>query len=150
MSKSSEILLKAQERAHEANLPYAGALLPKEAYELLSLIHGSRLIDVRTQAELDWVGYVPDSLHIEWSDYPSGEHNPDFIKQIQSEVSQDTPLFFMCRSGARSHAAAKLATEVGFINSYNVLEGFEGDKDQHSHRNTVGGWRHAGLPWKQG
>ncbi|MBU6468061.1 MAG: rhodanese-like domain-containing protein [Betaproteobacteria bacterium] len=150
MTKSSDILLRAQERAREANLPYAGALLPQEAHDLLHLVHGSRLIDVRTQAELDWVGFVPDSLHIEWSTYPNGLHNPDFIKQIQSEATQETLLFFMCRSGARSHAAAKLAIESGFVNSYNVLQGFEGDKDEHGHRNTLGGWRHAGLPWKQG
>ncbi|HQT81496.1 MAG: rhodanese [Ferrovum sp. 37-45-19] len=149
MTKLPDILLKAQERAHEANLPYAGALLPQEAYDLLQLVQGSRLIDVRTQAELDWVGYVPDSLHVEWSFYPDGTNNPGFIQQIHSEVGHDTLLFFMCRSGARSHAAAKLATESGFINSYNVLQGFEGDKDHHGHRNTSGGWRHAGLPWKQ-
>ena len=56
---------------------------------------------------------------------------------------------FMCRSGARSHAAAAAAKQLGYTEAYNVLEGFEGDKDPLGHRNTVGGWRKAGLPWVQ-
>ncbi len=56
---------------------------------------------------------------------------------------------FLCRSGGRSHHAAALATHEGFRECYNVLEGFEGDRDASGHRNTVGGWRAAGLPWVQ-
>jgi len=57
---------------------------------------------------------------------------------------------FLCRSGARSHQAAQAAMQAGYANAYNILEGFEGDKDANGHRNTVGGWRFAGLPWIQG
>ena len=57
---------------------------------------------------------------------------------------------FLCRSGHRSHDAAIVATQAGFLECYNVLEGFEGDKDALQHRNSVGGWRVAGLPWIQG
>ena len=49
----------------------------------------------------------------------------------------------------RSHAAAKAAAESGYTQCYNVLEGFQGDKDGQAHRDTVGGWRAAGLPWYQ-
>ena len=54
----------------------------------------------------------------------------------------------LCRSGVRSIAAARRATELG-IEAYNILEGFEGDKDAAGHRNVTGGWRKAGLPWAQ-
>jgi len=57
---------------------------------------------------------------------------------------------FICRSGHRSHRAAALATEAGYPDCYNVLEGFEGDRDARGQRGKVGGWRAAGLPWQQG
>ncbi|HEX7812520.1 MAG TPA: rhodanese-like domain-containing protein, partial [Burkholderiales bacterium] len=63
---------------------------------------------------------------------------------------KDEPVMFLCRSGARSSSAAKRATEAGYSKCYNVLQGFEGDKDSEGHRNSVGGWRFAGLPWTQG
>ena len=56
---------------------------------------------------------------------------------------------FICRSGARSHEAALAAQSAGYGSVFNVLEGFEGDRDASGHRNTVGGWRAAGLPWTQ-
>ena len=40
-------------------------------------------------------------------------------------------------------------TQAGFSRCYNISEGFEGDKDAAAHRGTVGGWKVAGLPWKQ-
>jgi len=58
-------------------------------------------------------------------------------------------VLFLCRSGGRSHDAAVAATAAGFGACYNVLQGFEGDRDPDAHRNTVGGWRAAGLPWSQ-
>jgi rhodanese-related sulfurtransferase len=64
-------------------------------------------------------------------------------------VPKDTPVMFLCRSGVRSNAAAEAATRAGWKQAYNILEGFEGDKDAEQHRNTVGGWRKTGLPWTQ-
>jgi len=114
-------------------------------------IPGTKLVDVRTQAEWDYVGHVPESVFIEWNTYPSGERNPRFLEQLQARVAKtEAPVMFLCRSGARSHHAAVAATQAGYPNSYNVLEGFEGEKDPHGHRGTVGGWRLAGLPWVQG
>ncbi|HTE96197.1 MAG TPA: rhodanese-like domain-containing protein [Bradyrhizobium sp.] len=132
-------------------LPYAGALLPAEARALMQQVPGAKLIDVRTQAEWEYVGRVPDSVLIEWNSYPSGQRNPQFLEELQAKVAKtEAPVMFLCRSGARSHHAAMAATLAGYPNSYNILEGFEGDKDAQGHRNSVGGWRVAGLPWVQG
>jgi rhodanese-related sulfurtransferase len=147
----SETLALAQERARAANLPYAGALTPREAWEVLQATGGAaRLVDVRTRAEWDWVGRVPGAVEIEWLTYPGNEPNPHFLAQLQRQVDPETLVMFLCRSGARSNAAATLANRSGYTNAYNILEGFEGDKDAHGHRSKVGGWRFAGLPWTQG
>jgi rhodanese-related sulfurtransferase len=145
------ILARAKERGKAMRLPYAGALLPAEAHALLQQHPASKLVDVRTQAEWEYVGRIPDTVLIEWNTYPNGQRNPDFLNELQAQVAKsDAPVMFLCRSGARSHQAAQAATQAGYPNSYNILEGFEGDKDANGHRNTVGGWRFAGLPWIQG
>jgi rhodanese-related sulfurtransferase len=144
----AEILARAHERAVERKLPYAGALLPEEAWQLMQ--SGARLVDVRTRAEWDWVGRVPNAVEIEWNSWPQGEPNPNFVAELSEQVPKGSPVLFLCRSGARSHNAAVAATKAGYAQSYNILQGFEGDKDAAGHRNTVGGWRVAGLPWIQG
>jgi rhodanese-related sulfurtransferase len=147
--KSTDAIRQAAaERARANGLPYAGALSPAEAYELMQA--GARLVDVRTRAELDWVGRVPGAAAVEWNSYPEGRPNPDFLAQLGRVAQQDEPVMFLCRSGARSHNAAVLATRAGYAECYNVLEGFEGDKDANQQRGALGGWRHAGLPWVQG
>jgi rhodanese-related sulfurtransferase len=142
-----DIKNKARDRGRQLKLPYAGALLPDEAHALMQ--RGARLVDVRTDAELHYVGSVPGSVTIEWSNYPAGVRNPDFVAQLQAAVRKDEPVMFLCRSGVRSHHAAIAATQAGWNEAYNILEGFEGDKDADGHRNTVGGWRRARLPWVQ-
>ena len=149
MGKLSEILLLAQSRARDLSLPYEGALTPREAYEVLSMAPGAHLIDVRTRAELEWVGRIPGAVEIEWQNYPANQFNPNFLAQLKQAVDPEALLLFICRSGKRSSSAARLATDAGFRGCYNVLEGFEGDKDARSQRGTVGGWRLAGLPWQQ-
>jgi len=150
MGRLTEILTLAQARARDLNLPYEGALTPKEAYELWQLAPNAMLVDVRTKAEWDWVGRVPKAIEIEWQGYPGGTPNAHFVQTLKHSVTTESLLMFMCRSGARSNAAAKAATEAGFPDCYNVLEGFEGDKDANGQRNSVGGWRFHGLPWTQG
>ena len=137
----------ARERAAASKLPYAGALTPSEAHALMQA--GAKLVDVRTQAELYWVGRVPGSVAVEWNSFPDGTLNPNFAAQLSEVAKKDEPVMFLCRSGARSHSAAVLATRAGYSECYNVLEGFEGDKDARGQRNTVNGWRKAGLPWTQ-
>lgn len=150
MGKLGEILQLAQQRARAMNLAYAGALTPQEAWRVLCEAPGACLIDVRTHAELEWVGRIPGAVEIEWIDYPARQRNPNFLLELKKALPQGVLLLFICRSGVRSDQAAQLATEAGFVDCYNVLEGFEGNKDADGHRNSVGGWRVAGLPWTQG
>jgi len=148
MSRIEAIKQAARERARRMNLTYAGALLPGEAFTLMQA--QTRLVDVRTHAELHWVGRVPGALPVEWNSYPGSKLNPEFLAGLEELVGKDEPVMFLCRSGGRSHEAAAAATAAGWRECYNVLEGFEGDKDAQQHRNSVGGWRVAGLPWIQG
>jgi rhodanese-related sulfurtransferase len=142
-----DIKHKAKERGRQLNLPYAGAVLPAEAHALMQ--QGVKLVDVRTDPELLYVGAVPGSEAIEWNTF-QGARNPAFLEELAKVSEKDEPVMFLCRSGVRSHQAAIAATQAGWKEAYNILEGFEGDKDANGHRNTVGGWRKAGLPWIQG
>jgi rhodanese-related sulfurtransferase len=150
MGKLTEILSLARQRGEALGLPYAGALTPLEASQLLQLAPGAKLVDVRTRAEWDWVGRVPDSVEIEWNQYPGGGRNPNFLAELKRQVDPEALVMFLCRSGVRSDGAARLATEAGYSACFNILEGFEGDKDANGHRNAIGGWRKTGLPWIQG
>ena len=147
MGKLADLLNLAQMRARELGVPYAGALTPKEAYEVWQLAPGAKLVDVRTRAELDWVGRIPGAEEIEWMSYQSNQPNAHFLAQLKQCVDAQSLVLFVCRSGVRSHQAACLANESGYSACYNVLEGFEGDKDAKGQRGKTGGWRHAGLPW---
>jgi rhodanese-related sulfurtransferase len=150
MESPEAIVARARARGLAKGLPYDGAMLPREAYELLQQVAAARMVDVRTDAEWSFVGHAPDSVLVEWSTWPSGEYNERFLEELRAAVpSMDSPVLFLCRSGARSHHAAAAATKAGFKNCYNVLEGFEGDRDANDHRSSVGGWRFAGLPWVQ-
>ncbi|HDR9203078.1 sulfurtransferase [Burkholderia vietnamiensis] len=151
MSKLDQLYAKADQRRAESALDYAGALLPVEAFELLQLDPSARLVDVRTRAELDWIGrpLVGDGqyLHIEWTRYPGGVPNTEFIEQLKAAVSPDTPVLFLCRSAARSKLAAVASRQAGFTKAFDLLEGFEGGKDAEGHRKTVDGWCFRKLPW---
>ncbi|TVT47005.1 MAG: rhodanese-like domain-containing protein [Denitromonas halophila] len=150
MGTLTDILSLAQQRARDLNLPYAGALTPTEAHQVWQAAPGARLVDVRTRAEWDWVGRIPDAAEIEWMSYPGNQPNPHFLTELKRQIDPEAVVLFICRSGQRSSKAATVATEAGYTNSYNVLEGFEGDKDARGRRNAIGGWRKAGLPWQQG
>jgi len=151
MSTLEQLYAQAGKRRIENQLPYAGALSPAEAFELLQLDPRTRLVDVRTRAELDWVGrpLIGDGqyVHVEWTRYPGGVPNPEFLDQLGNAASPDTPVLFLCRSAARSKIAAIAATQAGFTQAFDLLEGFEGDKDGQGHRKTVSGWCFRGLPW---
>ena len=149
MEKLTELLTTAQARGLELGTSYSGSLLPKEAYEILSLAEGAKLIDVRTRAELVWVGRIPAAIEIEWMSYPGTQPNADFVELLKNQVDPSAIVMFICRIGTRSHKAATLAFRAGFTKCYNVLEGFEGDIDPLSNqRGKINGWRHANLPWK--
>lgn len=126
---------------------YAGDLAPELAWHWVESGR-ARLVDVRTTAERTWVGYVPGSVPIPWKEWPGMSSNPNFDDALAEVAQARLPLVFLCRSGARSVAAARRATELGH-EAYNVLEGFEGDLDAAGHRGLLGGWRQRGLPWSQ-
>jgi rhodanese-related sulfurtransferase len=151
MSSIADILATAHQRHQAKQLPYAGAVTPQEAYELILGDAKIKLIDIRTNAELDWVGTVhiaeAQYAEIQWSFYPSGSINPDFLAELEKTARKDDVVLFLCRSGVRSHHAAQLAAKNGYIHCFDVLEGFEGDMDANGHRKTVGGWCKSGLPW---
>jgi rhodanese-related sulfurtransferase len=140
---------------------YAGDIDVTVAWELLKSDPKAQLIDVRTAAEWTYVG-LPDisdlgrEVHtIEWQTFPSGAINPEFAAVTAGEmkrqgISPETPLLFLCRSGARSKSAAMAMARAGYTRAYNVAGGFEGNLDSEGHRGGVNGWKAAGLPWRQG
>jgi rhodanese-related sulfurtransferase len=148
MSDPISIKKTAADRAKKLGLSYAGALTPAEAHELMKA-GAAKLVDVRTKPELQYVGQVPGALAVEWQTWPGGKPNPEFVGELAASTSKDDAVMFLCRSGARSHSAAEAAMRAGWKETYNILEGFEGDKDSEGHRNTTNGWRKSGLPWKQ-
>ncbi|MGZ8256414.1 MAG: rhodanese-like domain-containing protein [Gallionella sp.] len=149
MTTISATLATAQARAKQANAPYQGALTPAEAHFILQSAPSAKLVDVRTRAELDWVGRIAGAVEIEWLTYPSMKANEHFLTHLAQQVEKEALVLFICRSGGRSNAAATAATQLGYTTCYNVLEGFEGDLDSHKQRNKTSGWRAAGLPWMQ-
>jgi len=126
------------------------ALTPQDAYELLNSMPNAMLIDVRTKAELDWVGKPVlnnnQYMHIEWLFYPGSAQNPDFLK-ILNTIPKNTPLVFLCRSGIRSKMAVREALDNGFEVAIDILGGFEGQRNNKGHRKNIDGWCHFGLPW---
>jgi len=149
MGRITEILNVAQSRAKELKLPYEGALMPDEAYEILKTAPGSRLVDVRSRAELDFAGRIAGAVEIEWMTYPGMKPNPNFMAAMERQVDKEALVMFVCRDGSRSHQAAQAATQAGFPDCYNVLAGFEGDVNAAKHRNVLNGWKVLGLPWEQ-
>lgn len=107
------------------------------------------LVDVRSDAEREWVGFVPGAAAVAWKQWPGMGINPQFDEQLKAAVPPGRKAVLLCRSGVRSIAAAKRASELG-LEAYNILEGFEGDPDDKAQRGRKGGWRFHGLPWRQG
>ncbi len=132
-----------------APLGYAGDVSPRQAWDWVSA-GAAVLVDVRTDAEREWVGFVPGAIGLAWKQWPGMAMNPGFDEGLRAAAGEGggKRLVLLCRSGVRSVAAARRATELG-LQAYNILEGFEGDPDADRHRGTLGGWRLQGLPWKQ-
>ena len=144
------VIDRIKTRAIEADLPSFGASTPIETQFIQLNTSSAFIVDVRTRAEWIYVGSVPGSVQIEWQSFPTGELNSSFLDQLQQNVPADAYVLFLCRSGARSHAAASLASNAGFSKAINVIDGFEGDKDASGHRGNTAGWKFCGLPWIQG
>ena len=135
---------------------YAGDVVPATAWKILSEHKDAMLVDVRTRPEWNFVG-LPDleplakkPALIEWQVFPSMQLNPDFVTALSGALTdKDAPLLFLCRSGARSAAAAKAMTAAGYSTCLNVADGFEGPLNAEARRGSAGGWKAAGLPWRQ-
>jgi rhodanese-related sulfurtransferase len=120
----------------------------------------SQLIDVRTRAEWTYVG-LPDlgsigkrPVLVEWQTFPDQAVDIRFAERLASElkalgVEKGDDLYFICRSGGRSLAAAEAMAELGYRACHNVAGGFEGPLDDDRHRGSVSGWKAVGLPWLQ-
>jgi glyoxylase-like metal-dependent hydrolase (beta-lactamase superfamily II)/rhodanese-related sulfurtransferase len=127
---------------------YAGNVSPQLAWRWVQAGEAV-LVDVRSDAEREWVGFVPDAVGLAWKQWPGMVPNPGFEQGLRAAVPAGKKVVLLCRSGVRSMAAARRATELG-MQAYNILEGFEGDPDGEGHRGRKGGWRFHGLPWRQG
>ncbi len=127
---------------------YAGNITPQLAWSWVQAGEAV-LVDVRSDAEREWVGFVPGAVGLAWKQWPGMAMNPDFDAGLRAAVATGQKTVLLCRSGVRSIAAARRATELG-LEAYNILEGFEGDPDELAHRGRKGGWRYHGLPWRQG
>jgi rhodanese-related sulfurtransferase len=135
---------------------YAGDVAPATAWKILSENKDAVLIDVRTRAEWSYVG-LPELASIgkkpallEWQVFPGMQQNPEFVSVLGNAIAnKETPLLFLCRSGARSAAAAKAMSAAGYSACFNVAEGFEGPLDAEGKRGTAAGWKATGLPWRQ-
>ena len=126
---------------------YAGDVLPELAWHWVQSGEAV-LVDVRSDAERAWVGFVPEAKPLAWKQWPVVDVNPAFDASIQAIGAEGKKIVLLCRSGVRSVAAAQRATQLG-LEAYNILEGFEGDPDANAHRGMLGGWRKRGLPWRQ-
>ncbi|WP_227711678.1 rhodanese-like domain-containing protein [Sneathiella sp. P13V-1] len=135
---------------------YAGDITPNKAWQILEENPDAVLIDVRTTAEWTFVG-VPNLTSLDkkthlisWSVFPDMHQNPHFTEELEKiQPKKDAPILMLCRSGARSISAAIAATQAGYSAAFNILEGFEGDKDANGHRGQLGGWKKHGLDWAQ-
>jgi rhodanese-related sulfurtransferase len=129
---------------------------PTQAWEALQADQNARLVDVRTDVEWNFVG-VPDleqtgkqTVLIPWQVFPTMQRNPSFEDQLkQAGLTADHGIYFICRSGVRSMAAAQAALSAGFPHVFNVADGFEGPVDADGHRGSASGWKADGLPWLQ-
>jgi len=129
---------------------------PQMTWEALQADPQAQMVDVRTDAEFNFVGLADLSqaakqpVLIPWQVYPTMQVNTGFVKQMQAAgLTPEHKIYFLCRSGVRSAAAAMAAIEAGYPHAYNIADGFEGPPDTEGHRGQVAGWKAEGLPWRQ-
>ncbi len=129
---------------------------PAETWATLERDPAAVLVDVRTDAEWNFVG-LPDLsglgkqvVLIPWQLYPGMQVNADFAEHLrQAGLTPENRLYFLCRSGVRSQAAGQAARAAGFPNAFNVADGFEGPVGPDGHRGNTVGWKAERLPWRQ-
>ena len=142
------LLDDARAEARRTGTPYAGSIPPNDAWALFQAGE-ALLIDIRSVEERKFVGHVPEALAVAWATGTSLTRNPRFLRELEAKARKDDVVLLLCRSGKRSALAAEAATKAGFAHVFNVLEGFEGDKNDDEQRGSMNGWRFHGLPWVQ-
>jgi rhodanese-related sulfurtransferase len=143
------ILERARADALAQGLPYAGAVSPQDAWALAAS-GKAVLVDVRSNEERTFVGYVPGSVHVPWASGTALTRNPRFVRELEARLGgKDKVALLLCRSGKRSALAAEAAAKAGLALAFSVLEGFEGDIDDRQQRGHLNGWRQLALPWVQ-
>ena len=134
------------------------SLTPQQAWQMLQENPKAILVDVRSNMEFLFVGHPSSAVHIPWIDEPDWTINPHFVTDIRKLIlggvsdhhdEANVPIILICRSGKRSLEAGEQLIKNGFSDVFNVSEGFEGELDGQHHRSSLGGWRHANLPWEQ-
>jgi rhodanese-related sulfurtransferase len=143
-----DVLRRAENRAREDGVAYRGQITPEEAWRIFQEYPGARLLDLRSTEELTLIGRVPDAVEIEWRLFRDWSLNPHFLRDVEKTFLPDDVILLLCRSGVRSKEAGELLASRGFRHCFNVLEGFEGDKNAAGQR-VVAGWKVRGLPWSQ-
>ena len=146
----------------------ANYLTAQEAYDLKNKQGNNLLfVDIRTPSEWVFVG-TPKNLDInipfltldykQWDEKRSSFKkvpNTQFLSGFNSiiksrNLSKDSSIVLLCRSGKRSAKAANLLTSSGYSKVYTIVDGFEGDKvklGDNKGKRQVNGWKNAGLPW---
>ncbi len=137
---------------------YAGDVTCQQAWDELARNKAAVLVDVRTQVEWQLIGkpdlsaIAQEPIYLQWVTMQGVNEN--FVAELRTALAEravaaDAPVYFICQSGGRSKMAAMQCTQLGYSRCYNVAEGFEGELDEQQHRNSVSGWKVAGLPWTQ-
>jgi rhodanese-related sulfurtransferase len=144
---AAHMLALARARTDATEGLYAGAVSPMQAWQLHAA-GAAQIVDVRTAAELRYVGRVPGTQHVEWQG-KDPEQVATFLASLRAVIDPTLPVLLLCRSAVRSHHAATAAAAAGFTQAFNILEGFEGQRNHARQRGLIDGWRHHGLPWEQ-
>lgn len=143
-----EIIYRAENRAREQGISYRGLLKPDEAWRVVQEYPGAKLVDIRTTEEHTLIGRVPGAIEIQWRLFHDWGLNPRFLRDFKNRFLPTDTILLLCRSGVRSREAGELLASEGFRNCFNILEGFEGDKNEAGQR-VIAGWKVRGLPWSQ-
>ena len=130
---------------------------PRQVWEALISNDQARLVDVRTDVEWTQIG-VPDLtaarkdvVLLSWQVAPTMQVNPGFVAEMAAAgITPEHDIYFLCRSGVRSMAAAQAAQAAGFPRVFNITDGFEGPPGPSGARGTIAGWQADELPWKKG
>ena len=133
----------------------------KSAFAMLEKDPKIIVLDVRTQPEFQFQGYIKGAYNVPYwffgekfvckdKDYeyapdvvkkaPMNRYqfrqNPDFMRYVREIVKSDDSVFIYCGSGARSSQAADEIMKAGYKNVINMLDGIEGKN----------GWKESNLP----